>query len=129
MNVRFDHLSLSAKDPEGIRDFLIDLLGFEIGTRPNLSFNGYFLFSDGKDLVHIFRQAPVPQQNSFQPNNSSEQNIVHHVCFFTDNYKEVLNRIEKLSLHYSMNTVPDTHTKQIFVRGPEGLIVEIQAVP
>lgn len=30
MNVKFDHLSLSAKEPEIIRDFLVDLLGFTI---------------------------------------------------------------------------------------------------
>jgi len=39
-----------------MKKLLIDLLGFELGTRPNLSLDGYFLFSGEKDFIHIFKQ-------------------------------------------------------------------------
>jgi len=51
------------------------------------------------------------------------------VSFFSDNYQDVMTRITKLGLRYSMSEVPGTSIKQIFVRGPEGLIIEIQASP
>jgi catechol 2,3-dioxygenase-like lactoylglutathione lyase family enzyme len=127
MNVRFDHLSLSAKEPEIIRDFLVDLLGFTIGSRPNLSFNGYFLFAGNKDVVHIFAQSP--NRKTLSNSGLEEQNIVHHVSFFSDDYQEVMTRIEQLGLSYSLNQVPGSKVKQIFVRAPENLIVEIQAIP
>lgn len=40
-----------------------------------------------------------------------------------------MQRITKLNLAYSMGEVPGTLMKQIFVRGSENLIIEIQAQP
>lgn len=125
MNIKFDHLSLSAKNPEKMKDFLIALLDLKVGTRANLSFNGYFLFAGEKDVIHIFGQ----NQNVNSTNVTIEQNIVHHVSFFSDSYNDVMDRISSLDLRYSINQVPDSPTVQIFVRAPENLIIEIQAVP
>lgn len=128
MNIKFDHLSLSAKNPERMRDFFIDLLGLKVGSRPNLSFDGYFLFAGDKDVIHIFLQQPRIRAENPVTINSTEQNIVHHVSFSTDNYETVMQNITKLELQYSINTIPDSSTIQIFVRAPENLILEIQAV-
>lgn len=125
MNIKFDHLSLSAKNPEKMKDFLIALLDLKVGTRVNLSFDGYFLFAGEKDVIHIFDQ----NQNVNSTNVTIEQNIVHHVSFFSDSYNDVMDRISSLDLRYSINQVPDSPTVQIFVRAPENLIIEIQAVP
>ncbi|GGP63124.1 hypothetical protein [Shewanella saliphila] len=93
------------------------------GRRPRLGFNNYFLFAGDKDVIHIFanHQAPATTEQ--------EQNIVHHVSFSSDNYQETMQRIAKLDLAFSMGEVPGTLIKQIFVRGSENLIIEIQAQP
>jgi|GEM_PF-835301 len=129
MNITFDHLSLSAKKPEKMKDFLIDLLGFELGTRPNLSFDGYFLFSGEKDLIHIFKQHIIENTESTSTTHQLPPHIVHHVSFATDNYNEIMQRIAALNIPYAMNNLPDSNKKQIFVRGPEALLIEIQATP
>ncbi len=128
MNVRFDHLSLRAKNPERMKTFLCELLGLTVGFRPNLSFDGYFLYAGDNDLVHIF-----PRQDSHgvppsESNTLAEENIVHHVSFHSDDYDELMTRIAVLELNYSVSQVPDTGVKQIFVRAPENLLVEIQVV-
>jgi catechol 2,3-dioxygenase-like lactoylglutathione lyase family enzyme len=128
MNIRFDHLSLSARNPQKMSDFLVALLDLTVGTRPNLEFSGYFLFTGDKDVIHIFANQQPDVSNQLSQ-NEQPQNIVHHVSFFSDDYQDVLARIAKLGLRYSMSEVPGTSVKQIFVRGPEGLIIEIQALP
>ncbi|MGJ8646620.1 MAG: VOC family protein [Marinomonas colpomeniae] len=127
MNIRFDHLSLSAKEPEKIKDFLIELLDLEVKTRPDFSFSGYFLFAGDKDVIHIF-----PQQSDIEAHNLENcfvPNIVHHVSFFSDNYDEVMQKIAQMGLRYNINNVPNSPVKQFFVRAPENLIIEIQAIP
>ncbi|SIS69580.1 VOC family protein [Neptunomonas antarctica] len=129
MNVSFDHLSLSAINPQRMKDFLCDLLGFEVGSRPGLPFDGYFLYAGDKDVVHIFPHRASHEQQQSEVSGVTEQNIVHHVSFYSDDFDEVMVRIATLNLNYSMNTVPDSSVKQIFVRAPENLIIEIQGVP
>ena len=125
MNIRFDHLSLSAKDPEGMKDFLVSLLGLTMGHRANLPFAGYFLYAGDKDLVHIFgRDSDSPKDKPAINNN-----IIHHVSFFSDDYEEIMHRIQKLGAVFKINEMPDTDVKQIFVHAPENLLIEIQAKP
>ncbi len=128
MNVRFDHLSLNARNPERMKDFLIDLLGLRVGFRPNFTFDGYFLYAGDKDVIHIFSQYAKSDLSTDKTFNIEEQNIVHHVSFFSDNYDETIKRIERLNLNYSLSSVPDTKIKQVFVRAPENLMIEIQVI-
>ncbi|OMH36217.1 VOC family protein [Motiliproteus sp. MSK22-1] len=129
MKVRFDHLALSAKNPEGMKNFLCDLLGLEVGFRPSFPFDGYFLCADGKEVIHIF-EYPVTtiDQSRLEKTGRPEQGIVHHVSFYSDDYGEVMKRLAKLKLNYSVSTVPDSSVRQVFVRAPEGLIIEIQVM-
>jgi len=128
MNIRFDHLSLSAKQPEVMRDFLVELLDLHVGDRPGLNFNGYFLFAGDKDVIHIFGQSMSRGKEAAHAFNS-EQNVVHHVCFFSDDYSETMARIDRMGLDYSISSVPNSPVKQIFVRAPENLILEIKGIP
>lgn len=129
MHIHFDHISLSAKDPEGMRDFLCALLDLRVGDRPGFSFDGYFLCAGDKDLIHIFGQTNGADQAASGPTATAEENIVNHVSFFTDDYAEAMTRIKQLNLSPSIFNRPGSDIKQIFVRGPENLLIEIQAVP
>ena len=127
MNTRFDHISLSAKDPEGMRDFLCALLDLRAGDRPGFSFDGYFLFSGDEDLIHIFGRSDDDKISDKL--GLAEQNIVHHVSFYSDDYTETKKRIDKLGLQHVTYDVTGSDVKQMFVRAPENLLIEIQATP
>lgn len=128
MQVTFDHISLSAKNPELVRDFLVQLLNLRVGERPALPFAGYFLYAGEKAYVHIFGQHTHNDAttDNVRPNSA---NIVHHFCFFSDNYEASVQRIHSLGLEFNENTVPGTNVRQLFVRGPEELLIEIKAIP
>lgn len=135
MKITFDHVSLRAKNIEEMKDFLLELLGLEVGFRPNFSFPGYWLYSEGveKALIHMYNEdASFYKEDLIEENFNEEstgKNIVNHICFYSDNYEEIMERISKLNADYSINYVPDLPIEQIFVRAPENLIIEIQSIP
>lgn len=135
MKITFDHVSLRAKNLELMKDFLIELLGLKVGDRPNFPFPGYWLYAVGveKALIHIYDEdASFYKKDLIKENfkeESSGKNIVNHICFFSDNYEESMKRITKLNSDYSINLVPNSPIEQIFIKAPENLIVEIQAIP
>lgn len=135
MKITFDHVSLRAKNLESMKDFLIELLGLEIGDRPNFPFPGYWLYSEGIEnaLIHIYDEdASFYKKDLIKEDfkeESSGKNIVNHICFSSDNYEETMKRIAKLKTDYSINLVPNSPVEQIFIKAPENLIIEIQAIP
>ncbi len=62
-----------------------------------------------------FKESPAYHFNSLR-------NSISH-----DNYTILMQNIRQHNLTYSSNIVPDTNIAQIFVMGPENLVVEIQA--
>ncbi|MDO6445422.1 hypothetical protein Q4493_06475 [Colwellia sp. 1_MG-2023] len=123
MKVKFDHISLSAKNPEKMKDFLVSLLGLSVGNREGLPFDGYFLYLGKDDVIHIFGK----QFNSIKHNqNSSENPIVDHVSFFSDNSIELMNRINQLGAPYKIISNASLGFKQYFVQAPEGLVIEVK---
>jgi catechol 2,3-dioxygenase-like lactoylglutathione lyase family enzyme len=133
MKTQFDHISLSAKDPEAMKDFLCELLDLQAGTRPGFSFQGYFLFAGDEDIIHIFGRSDdskiTDKLRELDVQESEVQNIVHHVSFYSDDYDQTIQRIEQLNVKYVTYDVPDSNVKQLFVRAPENLLIEIQATP
>jgi len=88
-------------------------LDLKVGSRANLSFEGYFLFAGDKDVIHIFGQPKHARHNS-----DEKTNIVHHISFFSDSYEDVMARITTLDLGYSINQVLGALTVQICCSWP-----------
>ncbi len=135
MKITFDHISIRAKDVEEMKNFLINLLGLEVGFRPDFPFLGYWLYSKDveKALIHIYNEEASFYKKDLINENFKEisngKNIVNHVCFYSDNYEEIMTRLKKYKLDYSINLVPDCPIEQIFIKAPEDLILEIQSIP
>ena len=53
--MRLDHFNIAAPWAllETVRNFYVDVLGFEEGPRPPFDRRGYWLYSDGKPLIHL----------------------------------------------------------------------------
>jgi len=126
MHLRFDHIALRAKEPERLKNFLI-ALGFEEGKRPNFPFEGYWLYSEGKPVIHIFGAGARFRDEENMGRSRHPKHIVDHICFASDDYAAVMQTIKRHGFEYSSNVVPQSNIAQIFLRGPENLIIEIQA--
>jgi len=126
MQLKFDHIALRAKEPEVLKTFLTTL-GFEEGERPHFPFDGYWLYSEGKPVIHIFGGGARFRDESSMGDIRHPKHVVDHICFASDDYEETLKNLKKYAYQYSSNIVPNTNIAQIFVMGPENLVIEIQA--
>lgn len=126
MQLKFDHIALRAKEPEEMKNFLC-ALGFKEGERPDFPFEGAWLYSDEKPLIHIFGAKARFRDTDAMGNLSESKHVVDHICFASDDYEATIKNIRKHGFRHSDNIVPDSNIAQIFIMGPENLIVEIQA--
>jgi len=126
MQLKFDHIALRAQEPEAVKTFLCSL-GFEEGQRPDFPFEGAWLYSEGKPVIHIFGGDARFRDTSSMGEVRHPKHIVDHVCFASDDYEATMQNIRKHGFRHSDNIVPNSNIAQIFVMGPENLVVEIQA--
>jgi catechol 2,3-dioxygenase-like lactoylglutathione lyase family enzyme len=55
-----NHFTVIAEDPQRTLDFYTGLLGLEPGPRPDLGFPGAWLYADGRAVLHVYFDRPVP---------------------------------------------------------------------
>ena len=48
-----DHCAIRTTRLEETRRFYVDALGLEVGARPPLTVPGYWLYADGRPVVHL----------------------------------------------------------------------------
>ena len=114
--MQLDHVNIHADDREAVRDFLIALLGVEVGWRPGFKEPGYWLYLDGKAVLHIWpRSAP------------RGAGWVDHIAFGPCGDPAARRaELQRLGFPFTEARLPDTDIVQFFVTGPEGLKIELQ---
>jgi len=126
--MRLDHFSLSAPDIEPIKNFFCDVIGLEVGERPDFNFPGYWLYgSDGTAVVHLIqgqgnsKGAPGTESDTA----SDDTGVVDHLAFGAEDLTGLIDRVEAGGWTYRQNTLPNGAAKQVFIDGPDGLVVEV----
>lgn len=114
--MQFDHINVIAADQEAMRDFLVTVLGVEEGFRPPFDFPGYWLYLDGKPIIHTGHRSPSEDPSGW----------VDHLAFGPFNFDEQCARLDKAGLKYGVGGIPGAPIRQIFVSGPEGAKIELQ---
>ena len=120
MRVSLNHVALSARDLERSTHFYERLFGCQQLPVPDVGFPTVWL-SLGDRQLHLFqRDTPVP--------------ALHHFAVAVDDFAEACRRAEALGAFddapYGREAyrLPDG-TAQLFVRDPDGHLVEIDGVP
>src|SRR5437868_15287846 len=81
MNVgMLDHFNIRTRNLKDTVRFYEDVLGLKNGERPNFSFPGAWMYSDGKPVVHLVDISPTPEQQK------PDSGVVHHVAFVSDGF-------------------------------------------
>ena len=114
---RLDHVNLEVADgPEMVR-FLTTVLGAEDGFRPPFGFPGHWIYVDGQPAIHL---------NIVQRTADFPRGMINHFAFGVYELEEAKSRVEASGYPWKLAGIPGTPIGQIFVTGPEGLLVEIQ---
>jgi catechol 2,3-dioxygenase-like lactoylglutathione lyase family enzyme len=112
-----DHINIRTADLAGTKAFLMDVLGLAEGWRPPFPFPGAWLYAGDKDVVHLVEVA--------EKGADSAGSSLDHFAFDISDYDDALARVEKTGFKFRTTATPGTTVKQIFVRDPNGVTIEL----
>lgn len=115
--ISLDHINLVTSDLEGTIRFYRDLLGLELGPRPSFAFPGAWLYLSGRPVVHlVLREDAVA---------SAATGAIDHVAFSCEDFEGLRTRLEAAGITHEVREVPGGRLRQIFLRDPNGVKVEL----
>ncbi len=109
--------------------FFTEVIGLKKGFRPPFVFPGYWIYSPKNKqeaIIHIFGKEAKFNEFSLKTNNSND--LLDHIAFVRDDYPIFIKHINKLKIDFNENFIPASNTKQVFLKGPENIIVEIDFI-
>ena len=104
---------------EVLKDFYIEVVGLKLGKRPPFKNQGYWLYANQKDVLHL----------SFSKNNViNELNVsstFDHMAFTAENENNFINLLKQKNIDFSIREVPEIGTRQVFFKDPAGNGIEL----
>jgi catechol 2,3-dioxygenase-like lactoylglutathione lyase family enzyme len=114
-----DHFNVRTRKFNETVHFYADVLGLENGARPNFSFPGAWMYSEGKPVVHL---VDISGTSELQKPDSG---VVHHVAFVSRGFRAMKSRLASKGVVFKTVEVPGGALWQIFITDPNGIVVEL----
>jgi catechol 2,3-dioxygenase-like lactoylglutathione lyase family enzyme len=114
---RLDHVTVLCSDVERSRAFYCEVLGMADGDRPPFNFPGAWLYVEGRPVVHL-----VGGRNKGELSTTGS---VDHVAFTARDLDAMRSRLEALKISFREVKVPGRSLQQIFLRDPDGVMIEL----
>jgi catechol 2,3-dioxygenase-like lactoylglutathione lyase family enzyme len=114
-----DHFNIRTRNLGDTVRFYEDVLGLEKGERPNFAFPGAWMYSEGKPVVHLVDISPTDEAQK------PDSGVVHHVAFISTGFAGMQARLASKGMKFDSRQVPGGDLWQIFVRDPNGVMIEL----
>ena len=114
-----DHFNIRTRKLADTVRFYEEVLELKKGDRPNFSFPGAWMYSEGKPVVHL-----VDISATAEP-QKPDSGVVHHVAFASYGFDGMKQRLESKGMAYEARQVPGGDLWQIFVDDPNGVMIEL----
>jgi catechol 2,3-dioxygenase-like lactoylglutathione lyase family enzyme len=114
-----DHFNIRTRQLDATVRFYQDILGLENGDRPNFSFPGAWMYSEGRPVVHLVDISPTDEPQK------PDSGVVHHVAFASRDFNGMKARLQSKGMAFDTRQVPGGELWQIFVRDPNGVMIEL----
>ena len=127
----FEHVLILADDVDKTKDFYVNILGLNIGYRPDFPFKGYWLYLDENPkaaCVHLAMRKQDTGQDYYigkKDDVKSGSGAIDHVAFNADDIESMKAKLEKISMEYTHRKVPGFPLEQLFIMDPDGVKVEL----
>ena len=117
-----DHINIAAPMEllTLVRDFYRDALGLEEGLRPDFPFRGFWMYGEGKPIIHLM------ESNAHYP--APKPHYLDHVAFRMTDVNAYTKRLQSLSIDYKTKYIADFKISQVFCHDPCGNGVEVNFV-
>ena len=125
-----EHMLVVANDIEATKDWYVEVLGLEVGDHPDFGVPVYWLYAGAQDVVHVV-QASQPEEVSPTDETviAAGGRPVHHVAFRAEGLSETLAHLRSLEVPFIEQQAGSQSLYQVFVRDPNGVIVELNFSP
>ena len=121
--VGLQHTLVLTDDLERTKAFYCDVLGLEVGERPELPFPGCWLYLDGVACLHIAERGPY-DAHAARMGLPAKTSPIDHVAFEAEGYDELLERLTAAGVDVTANEVPGG-VRQLFFDDPNGARIEL----
>lgn len=113
-----DHFNIRTRDIDRLCEFYTQVIGLEIGDRPPFDSPGVWLYAGGHPILHvgIEKDAGEAVDNTLP---------LDHIALEAEGHAEAVEKLENAGIEYRMFDVPGRAMKQIFVRDPDGVALEL----
>ena len=120
--MHIDHINISAPAELllKVRDFYCDILGLSEGFRPKFSRNGFWLYSEGKPIIHLVE--------SLDHHRNERQGFFDHFALQASGLVKVLEQLNATGIEYKLSHLPEINLSQIFFKDPSGTGVEVNFI-
>jgi catechol 2,3-dioxygenase-like lactoylglutathione lyase family enzyme len=114
-----DHFNIRTRKLAETVRFYEEILGLTKGARPDFSFPGAWLYSEGKPVVHLVDVSPTSEPQK------PDSGVVHHIAFASRDFEGMKQRLESKGFAFRAREVPGGALWQIFVSDPNGVMIEL----
>lgn len=128
---RLDHVSIRTADLDATRQFYTEVMGFEVGPRPEFPFPGVWLYHNGSAVVHVIgidRNDPSALLDYLGERGAAEQRgtgTIDHVAFVGQDMPALRARFQAAGISFRERTVPNMKLGQLFIEDPNGVVIEL----
>lgn len=125
-----EHCAIRTTQLEQTRRFYADLLGLEVGPRPQLPVPGYWLYAGDQPVIHLIEVGDSYSHDAHGVELNSEQSAgyrsgLDHIAFRVKGLQDLRDRLDSAGTEYGENRIEEMGMHQLFVRDPNGVTAEL----
>ncbi len=126
-----EHYLVAADDMERTRDWYRDVLGMQEGWHPDFGFPVYWMYLDGKDVVHIGKSARHASDNQkaylgrLAQDSGAGTGAIDHIAFRAKGLKRTMAHLRKEKVEFNERRANGQALYQLFMYDPNGIKVEL----
>ena len=109
-----DHVNVRTNKLDAMVAWYRDILGMQVGDRPNFPFPGAWMYVGDKPYVHLIGVTEEP------PSGTDEDLKLEHFAFSATGMKELIARLKASQNKYDLRDVPGIGITQVNIWDPDG---------
>lgn len=120
MEIKYlDHFNIKAPKEQlsAVKDFYIDVLGFKVGFRPELSGPGQWLYAGPSAMVHLSEDESRTSKKG--------DDFLDHIALRCVGVNEFAKKLNEYSIQYRLAIIPEIDLTQLFFKDPAGVTIEL----
>ena len=122
---QLEHFTVRCTDLERTRDFYAEIIGLKVGPRPPFDFQGYWLYLGEQPVVHLVLESERDDGHPPRADGPVETGALDHIAFRGQDLEATRAVLRARHLEFRERPVPGKPLHQIFVRDPDGVLIEL----